>query len=90
MFEHVVFRCQFLPVLVKCGPGSPDSISDFGRFLLSERDHLAQVSHAFSSCQYFDYYVIDFNFFFCVRALVAENLRLFRMNPKSHFFGTFS
>ena len=64
MFEHVVFRCQFLPVLVKCRPDSPDSISDFGRLQLHERNHLAQVSHAFSSCQYFDFNVIDFNFFF--------------------------
>ena len=88
MFEHEVFRCQILPVLVKCRPGSPDSISDFGR-LLQERNHLAQLSHAFSSCQYFDFYVIDFNFFFCVRALVAENFRLFWMNPESHFFSTF-
>ena len=64
MFEHVVFRCQLLPVLAECRPGSPDSILDFGRLLLLERNHLAQVPHAFSSCLYFDFYVIDFHLFF--------------------------
>ena len=64
MFEHVVFRCHFLPALVERCPGSPGSISDFGRLLLQESNHLAQVSRAFSSCQYFDFDVIDFNFFF--------------------------
>ena len=42
MSEHVVFRCQLLPVL--------DSISDFGRLLLLEIPHLAQVFCTFSSC----------------------------------------
>ena len=76
MFEHVVFRCQLLPVLVECRPGRPDSILNFGRLLLQERNRLAQVSHAFSSCQDFDFNVIDFHFFFCVRdeaALVVKN-----------------
>ena len=41
MFEHVVFRCQFLPVLVKRRPGCPDTILDFGRFLLLECNQLA-------------------------------------------------
>ena len=82
MFEQVVFRYQFLSVLVKRRPGSPDSISGFGRLLLLENSHLAQVSRAFSSCQYFDFYVIDFNFFSCVRALVAENFRLFWMKSR--------
>ena len=67
MFEHVVFRCQLLPVLVKRRPGCPGSILDFGRLLLLERNHLAQVFRAFSSCQYFDFYVIDLNFFSCAR-----------------------
>ena len=35
MSEHAVFRCQLLPVLVKCRPGSPDSILDFGRLLIA-------------------------------------------------------
>ena len=48
VFEHVISRCQLLPVLVKQRPGCPDSILDFGRLLLPERDHLAQVSHAFT------------------------------------------
>ena len=64
---------------------SPDSILDFGRLLLQERNRLAQLSHAFSSCQYFDFNVIDFNFLSCVRALVAENFRLFWMNPEPTF-----
>ena len=55
MYEHVVFRCQLLPVLVKRRPGCPDSILDFGRLLLPERDHLAQISDAFTSCQDFDF-----------------------------------
>ena len=72
-----------------CGTsGSPDSISDFGRLLLLERDHLAQVFRAFSSCQYFDFYVIDLNFFSGFRALVAENFRLPWMDPESYFFST--
>ena len=50
MFEHVVFRCQLLPVLVERRPSYPDSILGFGRLLLQERNRLAQVSHAFSSC----------------------------------------
>ena len=64
---------QLLPVLVERRPGCPDSILDFGRLLLPERNHLAQVSHAFNPCQYF-----DLHFFFRVRAkaaLVAENFR---------------
>ena len=88
MFEQVVFRCQFLPVLVKCRPSSPDSISDFGRLLLQERNHLAQVSRASSSCQYFEFYVSAFSFFSCVGALVAQNFRLFWMNPETHFFSS--
>ena len=55
MFEQVVFRCQFLSVLVKRRPDSPDSIADFGRLLLLGSNDLAQVSRAFSSCQYFDF-----------------------------------
>ena len=86
MFEQVVFRCQFLTVLVKRRPGSPDSISDFGRLLLLESNHLAQVFRAFSSCQYFDFYVIDFNFLSCVGAVVAKNFRVSWTNPESHFF----
>ena len=78
MFEHVVFRFQLLPVLVKRRPGCPDSILDFGRLPLPERSRLAQVFHAFSSCQYFDFYVIDFHFLFCVSELrLLWLLRLF-------------
>ena len=69
-------------------PGSPDSISDFGRLLLLESNYLAQVLRAFSSCQYFDCNVIDLNFFSDVRALVAKIFRLSWMNPESHFFST--
>ena len=43
MFEQVVFRCQFLSVLVKRRPGGPDSISDLGCLLLLD-----------SLCQYLD------------------------------------
>ena len=73
-------------------PGCPDSILDFGRLLLPERDHLAQVFRAFTSCQDFDFNVIDLHFFFRVRAkaaLVAENFRLFSVDPDTHFFSTF-
>ena len=79
MFEHVVFRCQFLPVLVKRRPCCPGTILDFGRFLLLECNQLALESHAFTSCQDFDFNIIDLHFFFRVRAkaaLVAENFRL--------------
>ena len=68
---------------MECRPGSPDSISDFGRLLFLKSNHLAQVSRAFSSCQHFDFHVIDFNFFCCVRALVAENFRLSWMDSES-------
>ena len=54
MSELVSSRCEVLSALAKRRPGSPDSISDFGRLLLQERNHLAHVSHAFSSCQDFD------------------------------------
>ena len=47
MSEQVVFRRQFLSVLVKRHSGSPDSISDFGRLLLLESNLLAQVFRAF-------------------------------------------
>ena len=88
MFEQVVVRCQFLSVLVNRRPASPDSISDFGRLQLLESNHLAQVFRAFSSCQYFDFHVIDFNFLSCVLASVAKNFRLSWMDPESHFFST--
>ena len=92
MFEHEVFRCQFLPVLVKRRPSCPDTILDFGRFLLLERTQLAQVSHAFTSCRDFDINVIDLHFFFRVQAkaaLVAETFRLSWVNLETHFFSTF-
>ena len=49
-----------------CGmpPKQPDSILDFGRLLLLERNRLVHVTDAFSSRQYFVFYVIDFHFFF--------------------------
>ena len=51
MSKHVsFFDASSLPVLVECRPSSPDSISDFGRLLLLERNRLTQVSQAFSSC----------------------------------------
>ena len=82
-------RCEFSSfVLVERRPGSPDSISDFGRLLLLESDLLAQVFRAFFSCQYFDFCVIGTNFFSCVRALVAKNFRLSWMSPESHFFSS--
>ena len=76
---------------MKCRPSCPDSILDFGRLLLQDCNHLAQVSRAFSSCQYFDY-IIDSHLFFRVRAktaLVAENFRLSWVNPETHVFRTF-
>ena len=77
---------------MKRRPGCPDSILDFGRLLLLECNHLAQVFHAFTSCQDFDFNVIDLHFFFRVRAkaaLVAENVRLFSVDPETHFFSAF-
>ena len=47
--DDVVVRCQLLPVLVECRPGSPDTILDFGPLLLQERNRLAQVF--FGSCE---------------------------------------
>ena len=69
-------------------PGGPDPISDFGRLLLLESNHLARVFRAFSSCQYYDFHVINLNVFSGVRALVAENFRLSWVDPESHFFST--
>ena len=40
-----------------------NSISDFGHLLLLESYHLAQVFGTISSCQYFDFDVINLNFF---------------------------
>ena len=71
-------------------PGCSDSALDFQCLLLVERDSLAQIFYAFISCQYFDAHFTDFNMSFCVRidgALVAENLRLVKVNPESHFLG---
>ena len=90
MFEQVVFRCQLLSVFVEGRPSCPDSAPDFFCLLLVERDSLAQIFHAFISCQYFEVHFTDINMFFCVRidgALVAENLRLVWVNPESHFLG---
>ena len=90
MFEHVVFRCQLLSVFVEGRPSCSDPALDFQCLLLVERDSLAQIFHAFISCQYFDAHFTDFNVSFCVRidgALVAENLRLVWVNPESHFLG---
>ena len=74
-------------------PSCPDLALDFFYcLLLVERDSLAQIFHAFISCQYFDVHVPDFKMFFCVRidvALVAENLRLVWVNPESHFLDCF-
>ena len=81
MIEHVIFRSQLLSALVERRPGSPDTISDFGHLLLLESYHLAQVFRTFSSCHYL-------NFFSDVRALVAEDSRLFWMDPKLHFVST--
>ena len=90
VFEHEVSRCQLLSVLVERLPGSPDSISDFGRLLLLESNHLAQEFRAFSSPQYFELYVIHLNFFSGVRALVTENFRLPWMDPRWILSPTFS
>ena len=68
VFEQVVFRCQFLPVFVKRRPSCPDTILDFGRFLLLECNQLAWVSHAFTSCQDFNFNIVDLHFFFRFRA----------------------
>ena len=76
----------WVSVLVERRRSSPDSISDFGRLLLLESNHLTQVFRAFSSCQYFDFCVVDLNFFSCVRALVAKNPRLPWMDPESTLF----
>ena len=92
MFEQVVSRCQLLSALVKRRPGCPDSILDFGPFLLPECNHLAQVLHAFTSGQDFDLNVIDLHFLLRFRAkaaLVTENFRLSWVDPETHFFSTF-
>ena len=77
---------------MKRRPGCPDTIFDFGRFLMLECNQLSQVSHAFTSCQDFNFDIADLHFFFRVRtyaALVAENFRLSWVDPESHFFSTF-
>ena len=88
MSEHVISRCQLLSVLVERGPGSPDSISDFGRLLLLESNRLAQIFCALSFCPCFDCNVINLNLFSDVQALVIENFRLSWMDPESHVFST--
>ena len=88
--EHVSSRCQLMSTLVELCQGSPASISDFGRLLLLESYHLSQVSRALSSCQYFDFDVINLNFFSDAQAFVAENFRLSWMDSESHFFPYFS
>ena len=79
VFEQVFFRCQLLHVFVKRRPDCPDTILDFGRFLLLKCNQSVQVSHAFTSCQDFNFNVIDLHFFFRFRAkaaLTAVNVRL--------------
>ena len=63
MFKHASSRCQLLSILVERCPGSPDTISDFGRLLLLESYHLPRVFCTFFSCLYFDFDVINLNFF---------------------------
>ena len=92
VFEQVVFRCQLLSVLVKRRPGCPDTILDFGRFLLLECKLLAKVSHAFTSCHDLNFNTVDLHFFFRVRtqaALVAENFRLSWVSPETYVFQYF-
>ena len=43
MSKPVCSRCQLLSFLVERRPGGPDKISDFGRLLLLDSYHLAQV-----------------------------------------------
>ena len=88
MFQHVVFRCQFLPALVKCRPGSPDSISDFGRLLLRESNHLAK-NLTLSPLVIISTFMSSTSISFLVRAVVAENFCLFWMNPEAHFLSYF-
>ena len=72
MFEHVVFRCQLLPVFVKCRPGSPDTIPDFGRLLFQERN-LIWPKYLTLSPLVFSTFMssTSFSFFFVSELLVA-------------------
>ena len=93
VFEQIVFRCQFLPVFVKRRPSCPDTILNFGRFLLLENNQLALVSHAFIFCQDFNFNIVDLHFFFRFRAnaaVVAENFRLSWVDPVSPTFSVLS
>ena len=75
---------------MKCRPSCSDPAFDFQSLLLVEGDSLAQIFHAFALCQYFDAHFTDFDISFCVVvhvALIAENFRLVRVNPESHFLG---
>ena len=87
------FLCQFLSVFVEGRPSCSDPALDFQCLLLVERDSLAQIFHAFVSCQHFDAHAIDLKvLFFCVRndgAVVAEDLRLVWVDLESHFLGCF-
>ena len=88
MFEQVVFRCQFLSVLVKRRPGSPDSISDFGRLLLLE-SNIWPKYFVLSPLVSITTFMLSTSISFLVfRVLVAKNFRLSWMNPESHFFST--
>ena len=73
---------------MKCRPSCSDPAFDFQSLALVEGDSLAQMFHAFALSQYFDAHFTDFDISFCVVvhvALIAENLRLVRVNPESHF-----
>ena len=70
MIEHVVCRCQLLSVFSECRPCCPNSIFDFSRFLVVERDFLTLIFHAFISCQHFDFHVFTFKFLFFVSELM--------------------
>ena len=63
VFE-VVFRCQFLPVCVKRRPSFPDTILDFGRFLLMECNQLSQFFSRFHFLSRFQFKYRRFAFLF--------------------------
>ena len=82
MIEHIVFRCQLLSVFAECRPCCTDTILDFRRFLVVERDFLTKIFHAFISCQYFDFHVFNFKFLFVSELMKLWLLRIFVLSGR--------
>ena len=78
MSKHISSRCQLLSILVERRPSGSDSISDFGRLLLSSEPSILYTPLLLIFrvvCHQSQFFVI----------LVAENFRLSWVNSESFF-----